>query len=748
MELQQQNAKKNKTIQQHADDLIEQLNLLMNYGYIPDNHIYYLVKKACLHHDDGKANPEFQKRVNSEKKISFNPEKEIAHNILSVLLLDRNAFESLEDYYCVAAAILYHHDFGEPIETLKDKDKIELAGKLLSGRNKRIKRSDCNKLGQYLWDEESEMHKKTVLIKGLLHKCDYSASGGYQAEFPNDFLVKAMDNVKKHWPPQSDWNALQKYCMKHRDDNLILIAQTGMGKTEAGLQWIGDNKGFFVLPIRTAINAIYQRVSENILENQELEKRLALLHSSSMEYYVENIDDAQLDYWEYEQRGKNLAMPLSISTMDQLFDFVFRYAGYEFKLATFSYSKLVIDEIQMYDPNVLAYLIFGLKKIKEMGGKIAIMTATLAPFLKDILIKELSIKPEHVQCFSNDLLRHNVKVIDEKLTAEAIAEFYKKNKSSESNQGNKILVVCNTVKKAQAIYGALKESLPAEQLHLLHSRFTRNDRAKKEEAILAFGKTYNEDGSLKLGNGIWIATSLVEASLDIDFDYLFTELQELNSLFQRLGRCNRKGVKPIDVPNCFIYTEIEAKYLSNSTHGFIDVDIYNVSKEALKDVCGPITETQKMELIDKYMTMEKLKKSEYIQKYNEKMMELQALQPYDIEKKEVKIREIDTKDIIPHTVYELHKDEIEAAEKKLNDKTSNSIDRLLAKQTILGYSVSVYNYEWINYSKAMQKDNAQSYSAIKLGTKAKIDVMECHYSQELGYTTMKYEEAIREAIIF
>ncbi len=62
--------------------------------------------------------------------------------------------------------------------------------------------------------------------------------------------------------------------------------------------------------------------------------------------------------------------------------------------------------------------------------------------------------------------------------------------------------------------------------------FIREDRESKEKEILDFGKTdFN-------GEGIWISTSLVEASLDIDFDYLFTELQDLNSLFQRFGIMN------------------------------------------------------------------------------------------------------------------------------------------------------------------------------------------------------------------
>ena len=38
---------------------------------------------------------------------------------------------------------------------------------------------------------------------------------------------------------------------------------------------------------------------------------------------------------------------------------------------------------------------------------------------------------------------------------------------------------------------------------------------------------------------IWISTQLVEASLDIDFDYLFTEIAPIDSLVQRMGRAWR-----------------------------------------------------------------------------------------------------------------------------------------------------------------------------------------------------------------
>ena len=272
--------------------------------------------------------------------------------------------------------------------------------------------------------------------------------------------------------------------MEHSNDNLIVTAPTGMGKTEAGLWWIENHKGFFVLPLRTAINAMYERVAEDILDNEKIEERLGLLHSDMKAYYLN--DDREVDNIQnYMECTSQMALPITISTMDQLFDFVFQYPGYEYKLAQLSYAKIVIDEIQMYDTALLAFLIYGIERIHDVGGKIAVLTATLPPFVEKEL--ENALGGDYVKNDYSDqgITRHNVEVLDKIIDSQDIRQRYLK--LVESDKSAKILVVCNSIENAQSIY----EELSDLNVNLLHSKFIGKDRKKKEEDILECGKTFS-----------------------------------------------------------------------------------------------------------------------------------------------------------------------------------------------------------------------------------------------------------------
>lgn len=747
--IREKKAKPNKSIIEHTNDLLDVLEILWNLGYIKEERIYELIQKACIYHDIGKINKEFQKRVKN-KGIKFDENKEVAHNVLSLYFIDESKFNNKEDYLIVSNAVVNHHDYCDI--GLAIREKSDIIENLLEGLDhKKVKKVIPAKIASISQDIDA------IKIKGYLHKCDYSASSGYTAEYENNFLEKSLENVLNKWKldnQDASWNELQQYCIENKNENIMAIAQTGMGKTEAGLLWISDNKGFFILPIRTAINAIYDRTKKYISSyGGNLEEQLGLLHSSSLEYLLLQSEDDKYDdkdeyidkkeykeIIEYEKIAKQLSLPINVSTIDQLFDFVYKYPAYELKLTTLSYSKIVIDEIQMYGPDLLAYLVYGLERIVEQGGKVAILTATLPPFVKELLSKNIKFKIKEGG-FTDNSKRHNLKILDKRIDSNDICDKYEENE--KLNKSNKILVVCNSITQAQNLYEEISNILGNENLHILHSKFIKCERLSKESEIIEFGKTYKDNKSNELDkqSGIWISTSIVEASLDIDFDYLFTELQDLNSLFQRLGRCNRKGKKDSSENNCYIYTQIDERSFINGDRGYIDKDIFELSKEAISLWEGQISEKEKIELINKYLIMDKIKNSNYIIQYKHTYNFIKNLTPDTFKSDEVKLRNILSKDIIPSPIYHEYNGDIKELELKLKDKSLNSPEnkgeKIKLQNKLKKYTVSVHPNHITNYYRALKNGLATRYDNVRVSDYEYIPVIECEYT-ELGYRQKKF----------
>jgi len=616
---------------------------------------------------------------------------------------------------------------------------------------------------------------------------------GYEIEYPNDFLEDALNNLLSEFKEKdksADWNDMQKFCKENNDKNIIAIADTGMGKTEGGFLWGGNNKIFFVLPLRTAINAMYKRFDEVIIKRENKEERVGLLHSNSLEYYLNNkkelvIDDKdekEMDILEYNKRGKHLSLPVTICTPDQIFNFILKYKGYESKLATLSYSKIILDEMQMYDASLLAAVIFGITKIIEMGGKIAIVTATFPPIIEYFLNKYLMKDNKNVikdldktdkvveepifikkKFTNNEKIRHNIVLIDDEIGIEQILWQFRKNRK-ENKKSNKILVICNTIKKAQEIYLKLKEHDDLkDKINMLHSNFIREDRENKEKEILDFGKTEFD------GEGIWISTSLVEASLDIDFDYLFTELQDLNSLFQRFGRCNRKGKKLVDEVNCFIYLKIEDKYLKEkgSKYGFIDKDIYENSKKGLENYCKVISkdeienfenynelfknyskqinEGDKIKLIEENLSFENLKESPFVDEFKDAYKKYQNILESDKNAQDdLKLRDIQSVTVIPYNIYEKNEENIKELIKKIEDKNLSLEERQKAKTELLKKTLSIQYYQLSKYISEILKGKADAnkYKSESINKFEKITVMEADYDKELGFRAKDFKDGI------
>lgn len=713
-------AKENETIYEHTNNLLLKLEELKGIVDIED---IDLITEACIFHDFAKVNPLFQRRLESGKKMDEN--KEIGHNILSFYMAKNYLGEySKEDRNIILYAILNHHNYVDNFEIVdKKQDLISANLKSISGEV--FKDDEINFFKNIGLRElavirklRTNPSKKSILVKGFLHKCDYAASAHSKIDMPNIHLESRLEKLKDDFVGKgfSDgWNEMQRFAKENTDSNLILIGSTGLGKTEASLLWIGNNKGFYVLPLKTAINAMYRRIRDTLYKD-DYDENLGLLHGELENIYLEDESPAtvsseteeSMKFWEYYGLTRAMSLPLTITTPDQVFRFAFKYCSYELQLATYSYSKMVIDEIQAYSPDILATLIYSLQLIDMVGGKFAITTATLPPFIKDLLQEGIDKKIEYKEkSFLNNKVRHRVSLRNSAINIDDIKDFIEDKYHQESM---KLLVVVNTVRKAQSIYRELKSWLDENdieiEMNLLHSKFTVQHRSEKEDAIL-------KDGESKCKKRvIWISTQVVEASLDIDFDYLFTELSDLSSLLQRLGRCNRNGLKSVDEFNSYVYLDIDEnlliKYSDNNAYtssGIIYKSLYELSKAALlewgkENNNGLFSEADKNRLIENYFNKEKIEEydkmyssifTEYLSEYKRMYKHLVDIIPDSKKLNEVtkEFRNIISRRVIPQSIYEDKQeniieiiDEIEE-KRKLIGRTKSTAEKQKLRVDIL-----------------------------------------------------------------
>ncbi|EAK9791802.1 CRISPR-associated helicase Cas3' [Listeria monocytogenes] len=714
-----------ETIQEHTD------KLLLNYQLIKELYPkievdWYLLELVCLLHDLGKMNVLFQRKM----IYGGSPPGEIRHGFLSVAFVPVKKLKALgyskKDIKLVHTAIALHHE--RKRKTDVEQWKLEIPKlreqwndfsyeKLQDNAEYKEKISlDYFYPGSRIFEgnsaADSETFKKYVLLKGLLNRIDYAASGGIDVELENDFLMDSMDVQLAHFKaenPEADWNALQKYMMQHQNENIVVIAETGMGKTEAGLLWLGNNKGFFTLPLRAAINAIYERITKNIVTTNQAE-RVGLLHSETYSQYLLHEGNAEMDIDEYYTRTRQMSLPITICTLDQLFDFVFRYAGFEHKLATLSYSKVIIDEIQMYSPDLLAYLILGLSYIDKFGGKFCIMTATLPGIVTDLLLENgvNFVQPE--EKFVSSRIRHSMEMVHTEVESEFIKPFF---------NNNRILVICNTISKAKKIYSELKGHFQGEEIHLIHSQFIKKDRSAKEDAIFKDGQ---KDSTKTC---IWVATQVVEASLDIDFDLLFTELSDVNGLFQRMGRCYRNRRLDVDT-NVYVF-DGGAKVCSGvGIDNFIDKLIFENSKTILNEHAGVLTEEKKMELVEQVYSTEALSGSKFYNDLIDKLNYVKAFESYLMNKADVRkrFRNINSVSVIPEEVWQDNAEEINSYFATLR-KTSKEIstkEKMIARTNLAEFMVSVPDYLYKKGESVVREINRYE-SVIEF---------KCGYSSDVG----------------
>lgn len=637
-----------ETIKEHTDKLLENLEILKKeYGKkitqsieIPEERFWQLMKIVCKYHDAGKVFSGFQNAIREAIGEELIPTKfnnqEIKHEQISPMFVPYKQYEmTKKERKLVYQAIYYHHERDNKIhinselleKIIKDdiEPNIEKIEKELQIEIPKLSTLYLGLVeGQARITEGDELYNEYCLMKGLLHRLDHCSSAWIAVEDETkeeiaDFVEEFMK--KKNY----DKRDLQLFTEKNQDKNVIVIGSTGMGKTEGALLWSKNDKTFFTLPLRISINAIYDRIKDTIGY-----KHVGLLHSTAIDYLDEKNEENEFNKI---QQARNLYEKITTCTIDQIFPFVFKYRGYEKIYATLSYSKVVIDEIQAYSPEIVAVLLKGLQMIDNLDGKFMVMTATLPRIYREKL-QEMGIKFEYNE-FIKDTKRHKFEIIDKSIN-EDIEEIKEKSKNK------KVLIIVNTINKAIELYKALKND-GVEKVNLLHSRFEQEDRSEKERNIKEFSKQENK-------SGIWITTQIVEASLDIDFDMLYTEMSTLDSLFQRFGRCYRSREYEGNETNIKIYIK------ETSGVGYIyDKEIYQKSIDLLQEYSGQILkEKTKIDLVDKLYSKEMLQNTDFYKNFNDAFRILDNIIDYDTSKKDAQriLRNIDNIDVIPKIIYD------------------------------------------------------------------------------------------------
>ncbi len=668
-----------ETIQEHTDKLLENLSLLKKlYGKqilknvdFDKERFWVLLEIVCKYHDLGKVYTPFQNMIRKNVKepllkTEFDYES-IKHEQLSPMFIPVQQYNlSKDEKKLVYQAIYYHHEReGKDIDNVYvqeiiEKDIVPQLEKIKSEIPYEIEENiDCMYI-KYIQSrnrikENDSLYIEYCLLKGVLHRLDHSSSAEMEIEENTlENIAKYVDEFMKKRNYHK--NDLQEFCKENSNNNLLVIGSTGMGKTEASLLWSNGGKTFFTLPIRTSINAIYDRIKEDVGY-----PHIGLLHSTALDYLEEK--DEFNNQEEVYNQSRNLYKKVTACTIDQIFPFVFKYKGYEKMYATLSYSKIIIDEIQAYSPEIVAILIKGLEMVYKIGGNFMIMTATLPRIYKDELEK-LGIKFQFDK-FIKQTQRHKIKLEDKDILEDI-------DLIKEQAKNSKVLIIANTVNKAIDLYSKLQEK-EIDNVNLLHSRFIYNDRSKKEEQIKEFSQNREE-------KGIWITTQIVEASLDIDFDYLYTEMSTLDSLFQRLGRCYRSREYKGQNENIHIYI----KNMSGIKYIY-DEEINERSIALLKEYDGMILdEDTKVNLVDKLYSEDMLEGTNFLRNFRSGMTVLNNIIDYQTGKKEAQklLRNIENINVIPKNIYEENLKLFENYEKEANYKERHNLKRKIDKLTI------------------------------------------------------------------
>ncbi len=430
----------------------------------------------------------------------------------------------------------------------------------------------------YFWNHALP-HARTAIARAGLGPVDVAPFRGIGRLFPRISIPSPVQ-------------ALMEGIDIPEGPTLVVIEDmTGAGKTEAAmvaahrLMASGHANGLFVaLPTMATANAMFDRLASAYrgLFQPSSHPSLALAHGRArlderfvsvvapddhvdgMSVQAERTDAAEIccSAWLGSEARRALLAQVGVGTIDQAFMAVLPVRFATIRQAGLAGKILLVDECHAYDPYMHEEMAALLRFHAAMGGSAILLSATLTQSVRHKLTmafreglhheggEALSSTAyplvtlvaragvEELPCAPRPGLRRDIAVrCLEDGQAVMVAA------SNAARQGAAVAWVRNTVDDVIATAKLMAQEGTA--VTVFHARFAMVDRLAIERDVLA---RFGRDGDDTVRAGVLVASQVIEQSLDLDFDVLFTDLAPMDLIIQRAGRLRRheRHGRPVD----------------------------------------------------------------------------------------------------------------------------------------------------------------------------------------------------------